>query len=151
MIDVDDQVAGLEIPQVRQKRLGGRLPPLWSAPILLEDVGLGINLESGVRQPEPAGEPADGHEHGRVPRVFRTIDGNGEDVVLLQQLDRALGPARRRGDEQDRLSLVAEPSNLGNPIGNPALQLDGGLAANVSRFARSPATARRRRGSSIAS
>ena len=56
VIDVDDEIADLQIAQVRQKRLGGRFPPLGRAPLLLEDVGLGVDLQAGVRQPEAAGE-----------------------------------------------------------------------------------------------
>jgi hypothetical protein len=56
---MDDEVADLEIAQVGEERLGRRAPPFGGAAFFLEDVGLGVNLETGVRQAEAARQRAD--------------------------------------------------------------------------------------------
>ena len=127
MVHVHDQVADLQIAQVRKKRLGGRFSPLGRAPILLEDVGLGVNLQPGVGQPEAARERADGDKHGRVPRFFGAIDRHGEHVVLLQHLDRPFGASRRGRNEERRLSLVAQAANFRDPVGHTPFELHGRL------------------------
>ena len=138
VIDVDDEIADLQIAQVGEKRLGRRPAPLRRAPLLLEDVGFGVDLQAGVGQPEAARQPADGHQHRGVPRVVGALDRNGEHVVLLEQLDRALGAARRRGDEQRRLAVVAQAPDLGDPVGDAAVHLDGRLAADADARQRRP-------------
>ena len=95
VVDVDDEIADLEIAQIRKKRLGRGAPALGRAALLLEDVGFGVDLQARVGQPEPARQPADRHEHRRVARVVGALDRNREDVVFLEQLDRPLGAARR--------------------------------------------------------
>ena len=115
MVDVDDEVADLQVAQVREERLGRRAPPLGRAPLFLEDVGLGVDLQAGVGQPEAARQRADRDQHRRVARVLGALDRHREDVVFLQQLDRPLGAARRRGDEQRRLAVVAQPADARRP------------------------------------
>ena len=144
VVDVDDEVADLEVAQVGEKRLRRRAAPLGRAPLLLEDVGLGVDLQARVRQAEAARQRADGDEHRGVARVLGALDRDGEDVVLLQQLDRALGAARRRRDEQHRLALVAQAADLGDPVGDAPLELDRRLAADLARARRRSRAARAR-------
>jgi hypothetical protein len=40
--------------------------------------------------------------------IFRALDRNGDDVVLLEDLDGALGTAPGFGDEQDGVAALAE-------------------------------------------
>ena len=57
--------------------------------------------------------------------------GDREHVVFLEQLDGAFGPARGRRDEQRRLAAVAEPADLGDPVGDASVQFDRRLTADV--------------------
>ena len=104
VIDVDDEIADLQIAQVGEERLGRRPAALRRAALLFEDIGLGVDLQAGVGQPEAARQRADRDQHRGVARVLGAIDRHREDVVFLEQLDRPLGAARRRGDEQRRLA-----------------------------------------------
>ena len=93
MIDVDDEIADLQVAQIRQERLGRRATPIGRAPLLVEDVRFGVDLQPGVRQPESPRQIARGDQHRRVSRIVGPLDRNGEDVVFLEQLDRPLGTA----------------------------------------------------------
>src|SRR5262249_57972452 len=90
------------VGEMGKNRLGRGAAASGRAALLFEAVRLGIDLQAGVGQTEAARESADGDEDRRVLRVFRALDRNREDVVLLEQLDRALRPPRRRRDEQRR-------------------------------------------------
>src|SRR3954466_2748846 len=93
MIDVDDEVADLQIAQVREKRLRRRPPPLRRATFFLENIRLGVDLKARVRQTETARQCADADEHGGILRIVRTLDWHCEDFVFLEDFDRALGAA----------------------------------------------------------
>ncbi len=112
---------------VADRRRSGR------APILFEHVGFGVDLKRGVGQPEAARQPADRHQHRRVPRIVGPLDGNGEQVVLLEQLDGAFGPARRGGDEERRLAVFAKAPDLVDPVRDASAQLDCRLRPDVTR------------------
>ena len=144
VIDVHDEIADLEIAQIGEERLRDRAPLVGRATLFLEDVGLGVDLQAGVRQPKPPRQRAERHEHGRVPRIVGTVDLNGQHVVFLEQLDRALGPARRRGDEDGRLACLAQLPDCGHEVSDAAMQLDGGLAGDVMRVGRRDPARRRR-------
>ena len=85
---------------------------LGGAALLLEDVGFRVDLQRRVGQPEAARQRADGDEHRRRMRVLGAFDGNGDDVVLLQDLDRALGAAVAVGDEQHGVAALARASRM---------------------------------------
>ncbi len=118
VVDMDDEVAGLEVAEVGQERARRRLAALVNLAFFLEDVGLGPELELGFRQAEAAAQMADADEHGRGVRVLGTLHRHGEDLVVGEELNRALGAARpcaRRGpscrrargrDESPRPSLA---------------------------------------------
>ena len=110
------------------------------AALLLEDVGLGEHLERRVGQAEPARERADGHEDGGGVRhlaarldvvALARVDehGDGDQLVVAQQLDDALGAAGRGGDEQHGLARLARAPDLLHPVADAPAELDGGLAA----------------------
>ena len=52
VVDVDDEVADLEVAEVGEERARRGSPALVNLPLFLEDVGLGPELQRGVRQPE---------------------------------------------------------------------------------------------------
>ena len=54
VIDVDDEVADLQIAQVREKSLGRGAAPFGRATLFLEDIGLGVDLQARIRQAEAA-------------------------------------------------------------------------------------------------
>ena len=105
---------------------------LGRAALFLEDVGFGVDLQAGVGQPEAARQRADRHEHGGIARVLGALDRNREDVVFLEQLDRSArrGP-RVAATNERRLALVAKPTDLRDPVGDAALQLDRRLTSHV--------------------
>ena len=123
VVDVDDEIADLEIAQIGEERLRRRPAPLGRAALFLEDVGLGVDLQAGVRQPEAARQAADRDQHRGVPRVLGALDGNREDVVLLEQLDRALGAAGRGGHEQRRLARPRGAGGSRRPSRRPGLSV----------------------------
>ena len=49
MIDVDDEVADLQIAEVGQERARRGAPALVNLPLFLEDVGLRPDLQPGIR------------------------------------------------------------------------------------------------------
>ena len=66
VIDVDDEVADLQIAQVGQKGLRQVAAFFRRTPLFLEDVSLGIHLQRRGAEPEPTRQRADAT---RPPRV----------------------------------------------------------------------------------
>ena len=130
MIDVDDEVADLQVAKVGEERLRRRASALGRAPFLLEDVRFRVDLQARIGQTESARQRADDDEHRGVARVLRALGGDGEDLVFLEQLDRSFRTARRGRDEQRRLAGVPEAADLGHPIGNAAPELGDRLTAD---------------------
>ena len=92
-------------------------------PVFLEDVGLGPELEAGFRQPEPARQVAHADEHGCGPDVLGFLDRRGEDLVVREQLDGALGEPGRVRDEDDRVAGLSPAPDLRGPFGHAAGEL----------------------------
>ena len=102
------------------------------AALLLEDVRLGVDLQRRVGEPEAARQRADGDEHRRRMRVLGAFDRHGDDVVLPQDLDRALGAAVAVGDEEHGVAALARLADLGDPVADPAAELHRRLAGDVA-------------------
>ena len=86
--------------------------------LFFEDVGLGVNLQRRLRQPEAARQRADRHQHGAGMRVLGAFDRNGDDFVLLQDLDRPLGATVRCRRRTARCRRGARAcTDLGDPVG----------------------------------
>ena len=112
-------VADLQVAQVREERRGqrslaaGRRPP----PLLLEDVGFGVELEGRAGPAETARQQAFGDEH-RALDAFVGLPGRQRaDLVVAQQFHGAFGAAVRAGDEQDRFAAIARLPHVGDPVG----------------------------------
>ncbi len=106
VVDVDDEIAGLEIAEVREKRARRGAPALVDLALLLEDVGLRPELQRRFGQPEPARQVAGADQHRCRVRVLGPLDRDREHVVVGEQLDRALGAAGRVRDEDDRVAAA---------------------------------------------
>ena len=132
MVHVDDQIAGFQIPKVREERPRNTPTPFGRAMFFLEDVGLGVNLQRRIRQPEPARQRAHGHKNGRGVRVFNAVNGNSDDFVFLQNLDRPLGATFRFCDEHHGVATAAGCMDLGDPVRHTASELHRGLAGHLS-------------------
>ncbi len=132
VIDVNDQVADLEVAQIGQERLRKIAPLLRRSTLLFEDVGLGVNLQRSISEPESTREEADGNENGRGVRVLRALDRDGDDLVFLEDLDRAFRAAVALRDEQDRVASLARLPDLGDPVVDAAAEFHRRLTANMS-------------------
>ena len=135
MVDVDDEIAHLEVAKVREKRLGEALPLVGRTTLLFEDIGLGIDLKRRLREPEPAGERADGHQHRCGMRILDALDEHGDDVVLPQDFHGPLGAAVAVGDKENRVAPLARRADLGDPVVDPAAELHRGLAGHLADLA----------------
>ena len=133
VLHVHDEIADLEIAQVGEERLGDGSPLVGRAAVFVENIGFGEELEAGLREAKSSRQVAQGHEHRGVARIVGAVGLNGQDVVVLEQLDRALGPAGRGRDEQHRFAGLAQLPDFGDEVGDAAVQLDGGLAGDVMR------------------
>ncbi len=133
VVDVDDEVAGLEVAEVGQERPRRRLAALVDLALFFEDVGLGPELELGLGQAEAAAQVADADEHRRRVRVARMFHRHGEDLVVGQELDRALGPAGRVRDEDHRVAALAAAPDFLDPVLHPPGELDRRLTPDVDR------------------
>ena len=63
-------------------------------------------------------------------RVLGALDRDGDDLVLLQDLDRALGAAVAVGDEEHRVAALARLAHVGDPVVDAAVELHRRLAAH---------------------
>src|SRR5689334_16353600 len=101
---MDDEVADLEVAEIGEERARRGTARLGSAALFLEDVRLCINLQRGVGKAEAVREPAGRDQHGGVARALVAVDGDAEQLVILQELDDALGAAGGGGDEERRVA-----------------------------------------------
>ena len=132
VVHVDDQVADLQVAQVREEGLGDAGSPLDRVALLVEDVALDVDLQAGIDQAETAGHGAHAHEHRRDVGVLGAVHGHGQQLVLAQDLDDAFGAALALGQEQHLVAALAGPPHVGHPLVDPAVELGGGLAAHLA-------------------
>ena len=133
VVDVDDEVAGLQIAEVREERPGGRAAALVDLALFLEDVGLGPELQLRLRQAEAAAQMTDADQHRGGMAIVRALDRHREDVVVGEQLDRPLGAAGGMRDEDHRVAALAAAADLVDPVGHAAGELHRRLARDVDR------------------
>ena len=118
MVDVDDEVADLEVAEVGEERAAPRSGGARAARRSSSKTSVSAKIcsaASGRRNPRDRHAGRDEHRGGvrhlgarlhAVALVRVDEDGNGDQLVVAQQLDRALGAARRGGDEQDGLARL---------------------------------------------
>ena len=135
MIDVHDEIADLEITQVGQKRPRQIAALLRRTVLFLEDVRLRVHLQPRLGKTESARQQPGGHEHRCSMRVLRVLDRDREDVVLPQDLDRALGPPAAVGDQKHRVASFPRLADIGHPVRDPSAELQGWLTRDVARCA----------------
>ena len=102
------------------------------AALLVEDVALDIDLQRRIGQPESARHRPDRDEHGRRMRVFGPLHRDGDDVVVAQNLHRALGAAGAVGDEEHGVAALPRLAHVRDPVADAAVELQRRLTANLA-------------------
>ena len=133
VIDVDDEIADLQVTEIGEERGGRGAPALVNLPVLFEDVGLRPELETGLGQPEAAREVTGPDQHAGPVGVFGALDRHGEDVVVGEHFDGSLGAARGVGDEKDGVAALATATDFRGPILHAAVELHRRLTGHVAR------------------
>ena len=105
VVDVDNKVADLEVPKVRQKGARRRTASLGRAPLFLEQIAFREDAEIRIAHAKAACELTGRHEHRRAAKVIGFRDGACPNLIVAKQLDRPFGAPRRRRDEQHVVSL----------------------------------------------
>ena len=131
VIDMDDQVADLEIAQVGQERLRQIAPLLGRSALLLENIRLRVQLQRTAGETEAARERADGDEHPGRMDVFGAFDRNGDDLELVKDFDRPLGASGTVGNEQHRVAAIAGLPNVGDPVADATAEFERGLTRDM--------------------
>ena len=116
VVDVDDEVADLQVAEVRQERAVGRSAPFVRAALFLEQIAFGEQPQVRVRQMEAARQPAGRDEHGRAFEIVRVGDRARADVVVGEQFDRAFGAARRGRHKHDAIAFGPRRADLLHPV-----------------------------------
>ena len=132
MVDMDDEIAHLEVAKIREKRSGETVPLVARAAFLFEDVRLGVHLKARLQETESARKRADGHQHCRGARIFNPLDRHRDDFVLPQNLHDPFRAATAVGDKEDRVASLARLANLGDPFVDTAPELPRGLAGHMA-------------------
>ncbi len=99
--------------------------------LFLEDVALGDDLQLGARQPESLRELADRDVHRDIQQLLGPIDEDASKAVLRQHLGGSLGASFSAGDEQNRVAALANALEVGDPLLNPAAELDCRLTSHI--------------------
>ncbi len=134
VVDMDDEIANLQIAEVGQERSAGGPPPLLvDAAFLLEQIGLGEERDVRLRQVEAARQAAGRDEHCRLAQVVGQRDRARANPVVGEELDRAFGAARGRRDEHHLIAARLRLPNLLHPVADAAVILDRRQAADVSQ------------------
>ena len=120
VIDVDDEVADLQIAEIGDEGSRRGSPSFVRPALLFEQVGLGENLQAGSWEVESLGELAGRDEHRGVFEIVGRADRAAAHLVLVQQFERSLGAAGRGRHEDRDVAAVARLANLVDPVANPA-------------------------------
>ena len=84
VIDVDDEIANLQVAQVGEKRLRETAALVRGRTLFFEDVGLGVDLQCGVRETESSRERPDGDQHRCGMGASASSTGTATMLVFLE-------------------------------------------------------------------
>ena len=132
VVHVDDQIADLEIAEVRHERAG------WPTAVARARVVL-PRTDPSRRRSRRSAHRADETRAMSWPVVTRTAAlcrssasaAHTTETVVGEQLDRSLCAAGRRRHEHDVVSARARLADFVDPVGNPAVILDRRAAGDV--------------------
>ena len=116
VVHVHDQVANLQVPEIREERSRRRSPALVDAAFLLEQIRLGEDQQRPLRHVKAARELSGRDEHGGAREVVGRADRTRPDLVVGEKLDGALGAARAGRDEDHGVAAVSCRPNLVSPV-----------------------------------
>ena len=131
VVDMDDVITHLEIAQVREEGTRDRSPLVDDPRFLVEQVGLGVDLEAGFRQPEAARELTGGHQQRCCLCDLGTVNLDRGEAMLAQELGDPLRAPRRGGHEQLGFPARATVPHLTHPIAEPPVEGQRRLARNT--------------------
>ena len=132
MVDVHDPVARLEVAETGEERARSRLLLVADQVLVVEQVRLRVDLQMGAGQPESARQLPRRDENGRRRGRLRPLDLDAYQIVLGQQLDNPLGPARCFGDEQQAVAPFAPAPHVVQPLMQMVPEAEGGLTGDVT-------------------
>ncbi len=138
VVHVHDQVADLQIPEIRQEGPGGRSPALVNPAFLLEEIRFGKDQQRSLRQVEAARELPGRDEHGGARQIVRRADGARPDFIVGEKLDRAFGTARAGRDEHDGVAAVSRGPNFIGPVTDASVVLERRHRRHVHRARATP-------------
>ena len=84
MLDVHDAIANFQISEVGEKRANWLGHRRTGPSLLVEDVWLAEDEQSGVWQTETAGQPARGHEQRRAMGPLGLVHRQSGQVVISE-------------------------------------------------------------------
>ena len=141
VVDVDDEIADLQVAEVgderaRRRTCGARAR---AAPPRRDRVSAKSRRRAAGRWKPRESWPVVTSTAARS-RSSASAPSARADVVVGEQLDRALGAARRGRDEHDGLAVLARLADLVDPVADAAVILDDGsteMCVRVRRVASS--------------
>ena len=135
VVDVHDEIADLQIAEIREERARRRLAPAsapWRSSSKTSVSAQSCRPASGSRKPLDRWPMAT--STAAVVRVLAALDRRGRHVVVRQHLDRALGASLRVGDEHDGFAPLTRRAAARRPsrarvrrTRSPAASRCGGL------------------------
>src|SRR2546427_11240573 len=110
MIDVNDVIAGFQILQVRYKCRNFLTAPmlLWKVLGFVEDVRLGVNLQTGIGKPQPRRNLSDSHDrYAAVISAHQRLQGLLTEFtperhsILVKNIAQAFRHSQRTSQKND--------------------------------------------------
>ena len=135
VVDVYDRIADLQIAKIGQKRSRDRAPAFMRSALLVEDVGLGVELQRRIREAEAARELASRYHNGAWPCLLAALDKRGWQLVVHRQLDDPLGAPRRRGNDHGGIAPFERTACVRHPVAKSAPEFHRRLAGDMTRSA----------------